>query len=35
VPVCIRNSLDSSMNKVHHGFWHFGIDQVKENILYW
>jgi hypothetical protein len=27
VPVCIRNSLDSSMNKVHHGFWHFGIDQ--------
>jgi hypothetical protein len=35
VPVCIRNSLDSSMNKVHHGFWHFGIDQGKENVLYW
>jgi hypothetical protein len=24
--------LDSSMNKVHHGFWHFGIDQGKENV---
>jgi hypothetical protein len=34
VPVCIRNSLDSSMNKVHHGFWHFGIDGLwfKRNI---
>jgi hypothetical protein len=35
VSVCIRNSLDSSMNKVHHGFWHFGIDQGKGNVLYW
>ena len=20
---------------VHHGFWHFGIDQGNENVLYW
>jgi hypothetical protein len=33
VPVCIRISLDSSMNKEHNGFWHFGIDQGKENVF--
>jgi hypothetical protein len=34
VPVCIRNSLDSSMNKVHHRFWRaksFGVFRVKNH----